>query len=151
MWENLNDTRPSRKFCKNSQQQKCCVRVYIQCPLKNESLHNSIAHLCPKSKHLSSTNTLLTRVEVVVCCANMGAGKYYTKMVETLTETPHPSPDSFNRFGGKRKSDKLRQNKREFKCARRFKTNARWQEDIYKQRFTDKKGTYAPGVRFNLK
>ena len=48
----------------------------------NEALNNSIAHLCPKTKHLSSTHTILTRVAIAVCYCNMGFGQFYKLLLE---------------------------------------------------------------------
>lgn len=81
---------------------------------KNEAMNNSIARLCPKSKHFWGTATLLTRVYVAVAYCNMGVESFYQKLFSVLNGTE--SPICFvNRMGNKIKRDRNRQKKLMYK------------------------------------
>ena len=82
----------------------------------NESLNNYIARLCPKHKHLSNTNTLLTRVLVVVASKNMGFEHFYLKILSLMSGnklvTCYPA---LQRIGKKRREHVIRKSNVEVK------------------------------------
>lgn len=117
---------------------------------KNESLNNSIARLCPKSKHFASTATLLTRVQIVVSFANLGPEVFYKMLLSDLgiEEQEHLN---IERMQKKRKQDKVRHSSVGYKRKRRFQHNSMSKDDVYETRLTNTKCKldYFSGARFN--
>ena len=126
-----------------------CESTHTMSTQKNEALNTSIARLCPKAKHLSSTTTLRTRVEVVVCCTNMGPDKYYEEIFNRLTGDILNVGGRFDGIAKKRKGDRKRQSTRSFKRRRRFRKESKRREEIYDERTSEKRGTYQHGARFS--
>lgn len=93
---------------------------------KNESLNNSIARVCPKTKHLSSTNTLLTRVSMIVCINNMGFSRYNLQILSDIGANTDPFLiKCFERVDKKKMRDKVRHTKPDIKRKRKFRREAK--------------------------
>ena len=65
-WKNGDKCKTLKEFLAPFMKEDVLLEsVHSMSTQKNESMNHSIYHLCPKSKHLGNTSTLLTRVRVL--------------------------------------------------------------------------------------
>ena len=114
-------------------------------------MNTSVARLCPKFKHLSTTNTLRTRVCVAICYTNMGVAKFYTTLLEKLfpnNSIQTITSEALQKLDEQRKNINTRKGTRETKRKSKHKQNEKRKEDVLDERSVKKKGNYASGIRF---
>ena len=116
---------------------------------RNEAMNAAISRLVPKTKHISKTNSLKTRVAIAISCANMGFSHFHHSILQQISDTRLEN-DNIQRIENKKLRNYERKCTPDSKHKRIFIKDAKSKSEVLLERLTKKRGDYGDGIQFDF-